>query len=288
LFGLLQRQRGIIISSLILPISIGILCLTDEPLWWKYLNKIELSLSKVIGIELIFLSLIIFLGLYITRKSSIRSQLVKFKLHTLAHYLRDEQNNILQETDNNEYLATIKNLALAAFVERLCSYTQDFFKEITKNNNVACSIRIAQGTDENNREYNTIARSGLNLGRSSTTKGVSANTGIPMYLIQKRSCHGVLLYNNIEQAIKEGAFEKTPNEDFYPNEIKTMMVAPLNAWDGKKQSMIGILFVTSGEENVFFEKHVDLMRFCADLVAAAISIKVYLYAHAATHCNLTT
>ena len=60
----------------------------------------------------------------------------------------------------------------------------------------------------------------------------------------------------------------------YTDEIKTMMVAPLNAWDGKRQSMIGLLYVTSREKNIFSIKYVDSMRFVADIVAKAFAFFV--------------
>ncbi len=56
----------------------------------------------------------------------------------------------------------------------------------------------------------------------------------------------------------------------YPDDISTMMVAGLNAWDGSSETMIGILYITSRNENVFKEKHVDLLGFAADIGALTI------------------
>ena len=86
-----------------------------------------------------------------------------------------------------------------------------------------------------------------------------------------------MIYLDINEAIELGLFKKTKSEEKYPNEIKTMIVCPLNAWDGSRKSMIGILYITSRKGNVFSEKHVDSARFIADTLANSISFSTMLH-----------
>ncbi len=53
-------------------------------------------------------------------------------------------------------------------------------------------------------------------------------------------------------------------------------IAPLNAWSGAKQDMIGIMYITSRETNSFEVKHVDSMAFVSDLTAGAVANTIEL------------
>ena len=121
-----------------------------------------------------------------------------------------------------------------------------------------------------------VRTSGLNKNRETTSEPIIANQGIPRYLIEK-GCQEILIYVDINEAIELGLFKKTKSEEKYPNEIKTMIVCPLNAWDGSRKSMIGILYITSRKDNVFSEKHVDSARFIADTLANSISFSTMLH-----------
>jgi hypothetical protein len=79
----------------------------------------------------------------------------------------------------------------------------------------------------------------------------------------------VLFYSDITKAIAEKAFLKTRNEEMYPDEIRTMMVAPLNGWDGNSNDMLGILYITSRRTGGFKATQVDSVKFVADALAGA-------------------
>ena len=103
-------------------------------------------------------------------------------------------------------------------------------------------------------------------------KGVKANEGIPRFLIEYAKGEGVLIFNDLNAASQAGVYKMTLNDNKYPNDIATMAVAPLNGWDGNKQSMLGILYVSSGRKSVFSVKDIDLVRFTADTIASSISL----------------
>ncbi len=117
---------------------------------------------------------------------------------------------------------------------------------------------------------------GLNSGREETSEDISPDEGIARFLIE-RDCHGTLLYNDIDAAIKMHAFKKTESERQYSEEIITMMVAPLNGWDGEKKSMIGIFYITSRNKKTFSVKYTDSALFAADMFSRSLVNTVELF-----------
>jgi hypothetical protein len=139
---------------------------------------------------------------------------------------------------------------------------------------VAVRLAVAKPSNPRQTLYRTIARSsGLNQNRGNTSEDILATEGIP-WVLSENDHSGVLIYNDLDEAIQIGAFKETANEKRYPNEIASMMVAPLNAWQGEKQGMIGILYVTSPAKDAFSAKDVDAVCFIADLLANSIAITV--------------
>jgi hypothetical protein len=95
-------------------------------------------------------------------------------------------------------------------------------------------------------------------------------------LREVKNCQGVLIYNDLSAAADMDAYKITVNDRKYPKEINTMMVAPLNAWAGAKEDMIGILYVTSRNKDVFLPSHVDQIASAADLTAVAVASSMEL------------
>ena len=56
--------------------------------------------------------------------------------------------------------------------------------------------------------------------------------------------------------------------------ISSLAVAPLRAWDGKKKSMIGMVYMTSENKKTFCEEHVDGLRFLADILSDALASSI--------------
>lgn len=270
LIGFITRLRGIIVSFLF-----TVLTLSSVPFWWPASFDAKYSFvlrEAIIGVALIF-GTTVAIGFYYLRKRSIRSLNIKWFLHQFAHCLREKQ------TKEYEYLYNyldkidicIEEDLFNDFVKELCEHTKDYFRLIINNDSIESAVRLAanRGQEEENPDivFRTVARSsGLEPKRRETTQDISIYEGIPKYF-KDRGCRGVLVYNDIEAAAVEGAFTLTASEAAFPTDIKTFMVAPLNAWDGERQGMIGLLYVTSRSENIFKVKHIDSLRFVADLIA---------------------
>jgi hypothetical protein len=86
-----------------------------------------------------------------------------------------------------------------------------------------------------------------------------------------------LLYNDIDAAADKGAFKITQSERQYSKEIITMMVAPLNGWDGEKRSMLGLLYITSRNKRTFSVKYTDTTLFAADMFARSLVNTIELF-----------
>jgi len=280
LVGTLIRIRGILFTIALTIVTMGV------PFWWpdsnnNVFNKIySIKLGHAILLYSVIIGVLAIAGLIYLRKRTIRSLDIKYKLHELAHYLRDKQAGTYEKYKRiiNHVDIKTENLGFCEFANSICELIKSYFCVLTKDSTVAVSIRLAikvQSEGINKYVYKTIGRSsGLNKERSKTSEDIAANEGIPRFLYEEKNSVGVLLYNDINEAAKIGAFKLTKNEILYPHEIKTMMVAPINGWDGNEKNLIGILFVSSRKDGIFSQKYVDSILFIADLIAQTISFIV--------------
>ena len=207
--------------------------------------------------------------------------MLKWYLHQLAHYLRDR--NVKGEElaiEKKGLSKTQTEDSFLTFCNEICNYSRAYFRELIKDNTVECAIRLAdKHTDDpsdQNIFYCTAGRSqGFNPGRDEASEPIPANRGVPCFFLRQK-CHGVLIYHDLKKSADNGTFIITENEKRYHNDLKTLMVAPINGWTGKHKSMIGLLYVTS-KGNPFRVKHVDSMRLIADMLAKAIPRIVDIY-----------
>jgi hypothetical protein len=273
LLGFFIKFRGFVTTAFITAITMG------TPFWWPDIitNEFKINLKHWFVVLVFIAGCICIIGFYYLRYRSQRSLDIKHMLHEFAHFLRDYQTKVynaknLKRTHDHES-ENFKN-----YIEQICEKTKNHFERISGNHSIGAAIRIAvdKSPIDGKHEifYKTVGRSsGLSVKRQDTSEDIASNVGIPRFFSDKKSM-GVLIYNDIEKAAEINVYILTENDKIYKNEIKTMMVAPLNAWDGKKQSMIGILYVTSRESGIFKLKHTDTLRFIADMIAKSIGFTV--------------
>ena len=163
-------------------------------------------------------------------------------------------------------------------LKEVCENIACQFRFLTGDESISTAIRLAVYHDNQNViVYKTFARTkGLNDKRKKTTEPIPINEGIARFLREEKKAQGILIYNDLDAAANVGSYKITENDRKDPKEIKTMMVAPLNAWAGKKDDMIGILYVTSRKKGVFSPVHVDQLVAAADLTAVAIASSMEL------------
>jgi len=270
--GFFIRLKGIFITAAITLLTMGL------P-WWlpeSYTLKgtMEINYSSVMFGFLIFISGLFTLSFFYLRRRSIRSLDTKYYLHQLSHDIRDKQTDLHEKLSQKEKYSIGKlHKDLEILLNEVSENIASHFKLLINDPTICVAIRLARYEKKDKKiYYRTYARSkGLNPQRKRNSEDISSSKGIPRFLMEDNEGQGVLIYNNLKEAQKNGTYYFTKNDVKFPDDIKTMMVAPLNAWSGKRESMIGLLYITSRESGVFKPIHVDSMAFSADLTAAAVA-----------------
>jgi hypothetical protein len=271
--GFFTRLRGLVLTSVLTLLTMG------TPFWWpqQFPDKVEIHFVKIFLCLASGLGLSLVAGFYYLRKRSQRSLDTKAYLHEMSHFIRDNQTKVyklvnkkIERNTEDEDSERFQN-----FIEGICNKIKYYYVNITNDTTVECSIRLAVDIStvegKSDIRYVTVGRSsGLNKRREDSSEAIKSNEGLARFMIEQKE-QGVLVYNDLQKAIGLNLFKETENERRFPDEIKTMMVAPLNSWDGKRQSMIGLLYVSSRNKNVFNVRNIDSMRFLSDFVAQSIA-----------------
>lgn len=274
IIGRLLRIRSILAS-----IGLSILFLTGPPWWYSrifpsFFSQKYLEINStyyVTGVLLYFFLLFIF-GLIYLRKRTIRSLHIKYYLHQLAHQIRNKEAELCKHViPGKDYSMSKLEQQLKVYLIHLTELTKKYFQLLLKQENIEVAIRLAS-LEKDKIAYKTYARSsGLNPRREKYSEPIPIDEGIPRLLRKEKGSQGVLIYNDIYQASRERNYKLTENDKKFPNEIITMMVAPMNAWDKNSIDMIGLLYITSKKKNIFGVKDVDSLSFVADTFASSIS-----------------
>jgi hypothetical protein len=268
--GFFLRLRGLAGAVFLTVISMG------APWWWPSINSEQIHYDSLVfhTVSAGIAGFGVVGAFYYLRHRSRRSLGIKYALHRIAHFIRDKNTELQEKLLAGTGLTSGKvQKEVELTLKELCEMTREYFQLLTGDKSVAVAIRLAvkdQSTEK--LQYKTYARSnGLNPNRKSTSEPVPFDEGIPRFLRSDKNALGVLIYNDLDQAAAQGCYKRTKNDDKYRDEIRTMMVAPLNAWAGRKQDMIGILYITSRDGGAFGLKYVDSAGFVADMVAQAVS-----------------
>ena len=251
------------------------------PWWWPA------NVPAEITVDLRYLFLIVFLvfgGLFTLtliylRKRTMRSLETKYYLHQLAHDIREKQSELHEKLAPNKKFSKNKlNKELEMLLSQICENVCKHFNLLTGDDSIGVAIRLATlGSNKKSIVYKTYARSkGLNSHRKKHSEPIPINKGIPRFLREDKNAQGVLFYNDLIGAEEDGTYTLTKNDKLYPDEIITMMVAPLNAWSGVEPDMIGLIYITSRKKNTFKPKLVDSLGFVADLTASSVANTIEL------------
>ena len=270
LVGLFIRRRGIVGASAASIATMGV------PWWWPTElgldSTVRVDLRYIAGLALVAGSALLISGLIYLRRRARRSLAIKSLLHELAHFIRDSYSEYsmalqapalpdLQEERNFKHMAS-----------DLCERAAAYFRELLGDRTIAAAVRLAVSLDDDRIVYRTVARStGLSVARAKSSDDIPFEQGIPRFLSADKGKQGVLIYNDLMAAAEMGTYKSTRNDQIFPDEVVSMMVAPLNAWEGQATSMVGLLHITSRRRRAFSIIHVDSMRFMADTIASAIA-----------------
>ncbi|MCQ8128475.1 hypothetical protein [Methylomonas rivi] len=272
--GFFLRPRGFIVVS-----SSSILTVAGVFSKSLFLSSYIPEKVEVAGKNLFLLSVSTFLGIFTlaffyVRSRSQRSLNIKAELHNLLHESRDEicnlQSRISQYPDNLDpiHISSEKN-SLVQFSNKICEIIAKYFAELVRDKTVGAAIRMSAFNPNNQNNavsYVTIGRANLSPGRKDTSEPIPKSEGIVKFFMEK-NIEGALYYHDLEKAAVKGLYKRTKNDDDYPEDIKTLIVAPISAWNGEKKDLVGLLFITSKTSKIMHPRHVDLINFTADCLS---------------------
>lgn len=274
--GGLIRFRGIAATVAFTGLTMG------APWWWPESSSrdpIHVSIPVLVAASALMCGGLFALSLIYLRKRTIRSLNMKYLLHTMTHNTRDKQTALHAKlAPGRAYSKGKLTKELELMLAELCQNLSEYFRTLTGDETITAAIRLAVPHNKTgDLAYKTFARSArLNPNRKSTSEVIPGNEGIPRFLRNEKNGQGVLFYNDLHAAAEMGAYKLTVNDRKYKDDITSMMVAPLNAWAGSKQDMIGILYIGSRRSDVFNVSHVDSMAFLADHAATTIASVIEL------------
>ncbi len=270
--GFFMRCRGIstvVLLPTVIAIILAVIFSTGEPWWWRHNASITLEIIPLIVVVSIILVIVVVGLIMHSRHKEIRNLALSFASHNLTHNARDSICNLMEKThDKKEYTLADEIINLDVISNDLCTNIQHYLQDLVGDRTIGCAIRIGiENVDSNNEiEYHTIGRSSnLDVGRKKTTEPLKRSEGIPHFLESRGQ--GILFYDDIELAIKNKAYIETKNDQSYKKEVKSMIVAPINGWNGNSQDLIGLLHITSKTEKIINASYVDVMKYHGDFLA---------------------
>jgi len=278
--GLFTRIRGLI--SVELAIS---LLLAGPPFWWPWAQthfKLP-EIPKTIDTKYVIWGSCLFAMLaaagvfFYARKRVVRALAMKASFHDLAHKIRDVTSDTYQRTTGKKGAVTDRDPIherkhLTDSSNEIATLVRDFIVELTGDKSVGCAIRLAQdrpGDAADSIEYVTVGRSNLNGNRHKTTEAIPASEGIPkFFLASEQACNGILFFDDLKTATSNGIYKRTDNDSKF-QDYSTLVAAPLNGWNGKRRSLIGILCISSHSKKILNIRQIDIYRSIADMLALA-------------------
>lgn len=273
--GFLIQIKGVVLQAL------PTIPLMGAPFWWPAKEggkKIFLvDFNHILFATGILILILLISGAFYLRKRVKRSLKLKAQLHLFTHGLRDALNDTLERTNGKQgrpstadpahHRAHIRNIS-----NKAAEAISEYLSTITGDDTVGCAIRLAQdklGDGKDEIHYVTVGRSQrLNPNRGSTSESIARNEGIPkFFLADERSSQGILFFHDLVKATATGCYKTTRNDELHGNDFTSMVVMPLNGWNGKKKDLIGLVCVTSKNQKSLQTRHIDLFKFTSDTLA---------------------
>ncbi|RWX51756.1 hypothetical protein VU01_10864 [Candidatus Electrothrix marina] len=256
-----RRALYLLISSILVFLSLHAVFFPD--------------LSSAVKNAVILFSAFFFLGanLFALRRRTLRSLEMQENLHQLAHQMRNEHSQLLKKLTGKEKASPEDCLR---YFSEILEVARGYLRTITDEKNIELAVRIAlpHQEEQGNIIYQTLARTDGLQDSAWLTESVPANEGIPRYLIEERDICNVLVYRDIKKAVREKVFQEAKDDESFAERVGTLAIAPLKAWDGKKKSMIGMVYLASGRKKTFREEHIDGIRFLADILSDAVASSI--------------
>ncbi len=280
--GYFLKKRGIISMSLFVAILILGLATWQKNNQYYFIPIHQDLITTYLVYSILLSTFLIYLALaFYVKRRSIRSLKMKESLHHLLHKSRDEVCELIYRTNSfgkkkNSSNIEYERKIIESYSCSVCDNIKEYFTILTGDQTVTCAIRLAYIDPiklEKKLAYATVGRcSNLNKNRKETSEPIPSDKGIPNFFSsEKINFQGVLFYDDLELASKKNAYLKTNNDIKYPDDIKSIIVAPLNGWNGEKKALIGLLYINSKTKKILQPIHTDLIAFTADTLSLSYS-----------------
>lgn len=278
----LLRVRGFIAVSAFTLATMG------SPWWWPsswdFLNipeEITISTSFVACMAVIGSLIVLFSLFLFARSRAQRSVECKDKWHSISHKMRDAFCGLLERTgaraskhDLGHEKRMLKNSA-----NEISQSIVDYYKALTGAKCIGVAIRLAVDPPRdgvNQVFYTTVGRAGsISESRTNSSESIPASEGLPkLFRSAKAKASGVVYIHDLNLAIRYGLYKETANEKSFPNDYRYVIAVPLNGWNGRASSLIGLLTITGRSRRILAVQHVDLLKAIGDRLAEHYSTTV--------------
>ncbi|MCI5151072.1 MAG: hypothetical protein D3916_17100, partial [Candidatus Electrothrix sp. MAN1_4] len=159
------------------------------------------------------------------RKRTLRFLALQKQLHQLAHQLRNEHSQLLKRLASKDKASPEDALR---YLSESVRHAKRYLEISTGEKNIELALRVAlpHQEEQGNIIYQTLVHTTGLEGNTWLDQALVANEGIPRYFIEERETCNVLVYRDINKAIKEQVFcEETAPA--FADRIRSLAVAPL-------------------------------------------------------------
>lgn len=179
-----------------------------------------------------------------TRQQHNKTIRLSNRLHDVCHCMRDATSEIPTALENNnvtQYKALYKE-----FNNEVANRIARYFEELIGERKVCCAIRCAvQGEEKGTEVFQTVGRSSemLKDQRERLSVPIPGDKGVARMLRQKDN-FGVLYVWDIKEAgNNDDVWIPTPTDKL--EDVKKVMVAPINGYMNGQKKVLGLLYVTT-------------------------------------------
>lgn len=270
------RVRGLITGLLLAGITMG------TPWWWPnswnwiaFPAVVEMPFSDiVVGASLAASIVIVVLFLY-ARSRALRSLECKDKLHEMSHIMRDAFCEVLKRTGArmSKHDLAHERRHLLDTSNSIAKSVVDYYMALTRAKCAGAVIRLAEDLPDDGKEethFVSVGRAGSpDQARAESSEPILATEGIPkLFKASNGNANGVLFFEDLDKAIRHGAYKETENERQFTEDYKYVVAVPLNGFNGKKNDLIGMLTITGrSKKKILCVQHVDLLKAIGDRLA---------------------
>jgi hypothetical protein len=165
-------------------------------------------------------------------------------LHSLLHHVRErfEEIRAAQKPADKAKMVT-------EFHRDSCQRIATYFQHRSGDTNIQCCVRVMEQNAEGRKLFHTRGRSnGLATERGQTSEPICVEKGIVKAFLDK-DCQGAFRIDDINRAEVDGVWVTTGNDRKF-DDIRYILVCPINGFVDGNKNLLGLLYLTSRTEPI--------------------------------------